>query len=263
MQQPTKYALITGGSSGIGLELSKIFAQNQYNLLLVAKFDSELNTAKAYFNQHFPQTIVHILQKDLSQATAAQQVFQWAKDQRITPQVLVNNAGFATYGYLQDIDLDTEIQMINLNILNVYRLTRRFLEQMLLKNEGHIINISSVAAFQPNATFATYGATKSFVYSFSRALNLELKTQNKNIRITTVCPPATRQTAFQVTAGMQNSRTFEGFGTTDAATVAQAAYQGFLQKKELVIPGGLRWLWAIINRLPTSLRMYLAQKQLK
>ncbi len=260
----TPTVLITGGSSGIGFELAKLFAKDSYNLFLVSKPPQELAQAVAYFKEHFPETKIYTLAQDLSIQGSAAKVYEFTQTQALSIEVLINNAGVGTYGFLDSIDIAKEISMLNLNVLTLYHLTRLFLADMLAKNHGQIINIASVAAFQPNATLATYGASKSFVYSFSRALSQELKESGSAVKLLTVCPPATRKTAFQKRAGMEKTNTFEGFGTLDVEVVAEDAYKAFKNGKEFIIPGrGLRLLSMFVNRLPTQWRMFLARQHLQ
>ena len=182
-----KTVLITGGSSGIGYEMSKHFAKDGYCLLWVAKPPEELSQAKAKLESEIPDVKIHILAKDLTDAQAPQQVYEWAK-QIGEVDVLINNAGFGTHGFLQNIPIEKELAMIQLNVVALYLLTRLFLDDMLQKNAGTIINISSNSSFQPVARMNTYASTKAFVKHFSRGLQEELGLQKSKVKILTVCP---------------------------------------------------------------------------
>ncbi|MEM1323754.1 MAG: SDR family oxidoreductase [Bacteroidota bacterium] len=259
--QPT--ALITGGSSGIGFELAKLFAQDHFQLLIVAKFAEELEATAAYFTKHFPDTPLHCLQQDLCLSDAAPAVHQHTQQLGLQIDVLVNNAGFGTYGFINDIDPQREQDMIALNIQAVYALTRIYLQEMVARDEGRILNISSISAFQPNPFLTTYGATKAFVHSFSRATNFELKSQGSKVRITTVCPPPVR-TGFQKAAGMECSKLFDSWMTVPAGRVARDAYRAMQQGRDMIVPGGwLHYLNMLSRRLPTRWLMHFASFNLK
>lgn len=257
-------ALITGGSSGIGLELAKLFANDDYQLVLVAKPLEELEKAKETLKAIKPELQILLMQQDLAQPGAAQEVYEFTRKHDLELNVLVNCAGFGTYGFVNEIDMKKEIDMLQLNVSTLYQLTRLYLSEMVERDEGKIINMSSISAFQPSPTFATYGATKSFILQFSRALNYELREQGSNVRVLAVCPTAVRETRFQSAACMEKSNTFNSWMATTADVVARDTYQAMHQGKDMAIPGrGLGLLHSIVNRLPTSWLMKFSRAQLK
>lgn len=145
---------------------------------------------------------------------------------------------------------------------NLYLSTRLFLSDMIARNHGTIINISSISAFQPNPGLSTYGACKAFVYQFTRAINEELKDNNLKVRCLAICPTPVR-TNFQKNAEMQNSILFDSWMTVDAPLVAQEIYEAYVGKKNYVIPGKIfHFLNHISKRLPDSLQIWLAKKHL-
>ena len=233
----SKTALLTGGSSGIGLELSKLFARDGFRVLLVSKPETELKAAVNLLAGLFPDAEMLSLSADLSRPEAPETVYRFSKEKGIEVDVLVNCAGFGTFGFIGETDIDRELAMINLHIRSLYHLTRLYLRDMIDRNRGRIINLSSISAFQPNPRLATYGATKSFVLQFSRAVNFELKEKGLDVRVTAVCPTATRGTAFQSAAGMEKANTFDSWMTVTPDIVARDAYRGMLQGKDLVVPG--------------------------
>lgn len=259
MNVKNETVLISGGSSGIGLELSKLFAADGFNLILVSKPEDELKEAQTILEQNFPEVKIITIQKDLTNAKAAEEVFQQVEDMGLAITVLVNNAGFGTYGYFSENDMNTEYQSILLNCGAVYKMTRLFLPGMIARNRGFILNVSSVAAFQPNPLFCVYGATKAFVLSMSKALRFELKKQKTGVSVTTLCPPPTR-TKFIAAAGMQKSAMFRHIDSLDAATVARYGYKALFNKTETIIPGGyIGVLYRLVNiLLPQWLVMQLA-----
>lgn len=147
--------------------------------------------------------------------------------------VLVNNAGFGTYGAFAETDLGTELEMLQLNIATLTHLTKLFLEKMLAEGNGKILNVASTAAFQPGPLMAVYYASKAYVLSFSEALANELR--GTGVSVTALCPGPTR-TGFQRRAGMGASRLFD-WGVMDAPTVATIGYRGLMRERPLIIPG--------------------------
>lgn len=259
-----KTVLITGGSSGIGLALARKFAADDYDLFLVALEQKELEQAKIALNRDFPNLDIQILCKDLTSIGAVQEVHAYAKLNGFDIDVLVNNAGVGTYGFIDDIDISKEVQMVQLNVLATYQLTRLFLKDMVKRDSGKILNISSVSAFQPNPLLATYGATKAFVHSFSRAINFELQQQQSRVVVLTVCPSPVKDTSFKRVADMEDSKVFDNWMTVTAETVAKDAYQALKDNKELVIPKyRLHLLNKFIGLLPMRWRMSLAWQNLK
>ena len=135
--------LITGGSSGIGYTISRHFAADGYRILWVSLLEQELREAREKLQSEYPDCEVQLLTQDLSEENGAQIVYDWCKAHQYQVDVLINNAGFGTFGFLQDISEERELAMIQLNVLNLYKMCRRFLPDMLQRNAGTIINISS------------------------------------------------------------------------------------------------------------------------
>ncbi len=254
--------LITGGSSGIGLELCRLFAADKHQLLIASKPQEELNKAQDLLKNEYPELSLDCFQVDLAEPAGSEKLYEFVKQQGMVPDIVINNAGFGTYGPLMSIDEQRELAMIQLNIVNVYKLTRLYLKDMVERDAGTIMNIASIAAFQPTPMMATYAATKAFVNSFSRALDFELEEAKSNVKVITVCPPSTR-TPFQLSAGMQNTNTFDTFFTLDADRVARDAYRAIHGKSKVVLPGtnrkSLSWM---VGLLPTKIQMKLARHYL-
>ena len=257
------HVLITGGSTGIGRELAFRFAASGHHLFLVALPEPALEETAADLRQQHPQCTVHTLALDLTEPNALDTLQTAIQDAGFPVDVLVNNAGFGTWGYLPHVGQAMEEKMIQLNILALYRLTRHFLQDMRQEQRGVIMNIASIAAFQPNPYMATYGASKAFVRSFSQALDQECRDQGENIRVLTVCPPAAR-TPFQDRAGMGQSALFRGWLAVDAPLVADAAFRAYRQRRHLMIPGRkFRLIRMLTNLLPESFRSGIARHTLR
>lgn len=229
-------ALITGGSSGIGFELSKLFAMSDYNLVWVALLDDELSEAKEKITQLYGGVEVKYIALDLSEIGAAQKVYDWVKSEEVEVEVLVNSAGFGMCGFMNDLSPERELSMIQLNVITLHQLTRLYLADMVAADKGKILNIASTAGLSPIPFISTYAATKAFVKHFSEGLSYELESKNSAVSVTTVCPPPVR-TGFQAAANMEESELFEHFLAMDAKDVAYDAFEALMRSKSLVFPG--------------------------
>ncbi|MBW4597253.1 MAG: SDR family oxidoreductase [Brasilonema angustatum HA4187-MV1] len=226
-------ALITGASGGIGYELAKLFADDGYNLVLVARNERKLAEIANDFKQKF-RIAVKVIAKDLSIPTAAEEIFQQLQQEAIKVDVLVNNAGFATYGLFHKLELAPELQMMQVNMVCLTHLTKLFLKDMVKQGFGRVLNIASTAAFQPGPLMAVYYATKAYVLSFSEAIANEL--DGTGVTVTALCPGPT-ESNFQQRAAMEDSKLVSGQKIMDAETVAKIGYRALLEGRSVVIPG--------------------------
>lgn len=244
-----KTALITGASYGIGKELAELFAKDQINLVLVARSKDVLEKLAVDLKQTY-SIDAEVIASDLSKPTAAYELYEQCQQKQISIDYLVNNAGFGLYGEFLNTDLQKEIDMIEVNIKSLMVLTKLFLPHMVERGEGKILNVASMASFQPGPLMAVYYATKSFVLHFSEALANELK--GTGVTVTALCPGPT-ETMFGKRAGLDQSKLFQR-GVMDAKTVAKLGYRGFMAGKTIVIPGVMNRLSAFCIRfLPRSL----------
>jgi short-subunit dehydrogenase len=259
-----KRMLITGASQGIGLELARAFAKEGNSLFLVAKKDGLLPQAITKLQEEFPQLSVQGLEVNLASTDSAKWVYQSALNASFIPDVLVNNAGFGTYGYVWETDMEKEYEMLQLHVLNLYLLTRYFLKDMIQRNSGLIINISSISAFQPNPRLGTYGASKSFVLQFTRSIDFELREAGFAVRTMAVCPTPVMDTGFMDRAGMQNSRTFQNWMVVTPEIVVRDILLGMKKGRNLVIPGrGFSFLLKILKRLPEAVVIWMSAYYLR
>jgi len=244
--------LVTGGSAGIGLEISKRFAKNGYDICWIALFEEEVQEAKKELLSEFPNTSINYLIQDLSKEEGAKKTYDWIKTQNFEIDVLINNAGFGTFGLSHEISIEKEVNMINLNVLTVFKLTRMFLNEMIQKDKGTIINISSSSSLQPVPRMAAYAATKSFVAHYSQALSQELKEQKSKVKVITICPAGTKNTKFKVAANMENIKTFEGLQATTKEEVADDVWKTFSKGKSYYLTGTrlrrTRWLSKVLPK---------------
>ncbi|HUL71819.1 MAG TPA: SDR family oxidoreductase [Vicinamibacterales bacterium] len=234
--------VVTGASGGIGEAIARELARRKSDLVLVARSADKLRRlADELARTQGVQT--HIVAADLAApGSAARVVDQLRAIGRV--DVLVNNAGFATFGPFADTDLATEIDEIRLNVETLTELTKRLLPD-LLAAKGKILNVASTAAFQPGPLMAVYYATKAYVLSFSEALWEELR--GSGVTVTCLCPGPTR-TGFQSRAGQQGLRLLE-VGLMDAGAVAQAGVRGLFRGRRVVVPGAANRVGAWIVRI--------------
>lgn len=240
-----KIALITGASGGIGYELARLFARDGYDLVLVARGEDKLNKMKAAWEAQLG-ILVRVIAKDLSQPGAAQEIFDELQRDDRAVDILVNNAGFTISGEFAQTDLQSQDELLQVNIVALTQLTRLFLPGMVQRGAGKVLNIASTAAFLPGPLMATYYASKAFVLSFSEAIAEELA--GTGVTVTVLCPGAT-QTGFARRGNVENSRLFTGKGVMDAKTVAKIGYRALMRGQTTVIAGLSNWIQAEALRL--------------
>jgi len=205
--------LITGASNGIGLELARVFAQNKYDLILVARSKDKLEKLASELKNEF-QISAHIFELDLAQIGAAEKLHSLCKAANLQPNSLINNAGFGDVGDFFKMKPTVIEEMMTLNMTNLTLLCRFFGADMLARSKvsagkninmsSHIVNIASTAAFLPGPFMAVYYATKAYVLSFSEALAEELQKENCHISVTAICPGPT-WSGFQERAQLDSS----------------------------------------------------------
>ena len=228
----TETVLITGATSGIGLELARCFAAAKSNLVLVARRKEKLSElAHEFHAQHGIQ--VHVLAKDLSDPHVAREIVDELHAAGTTIDVLVNNAGFGARGTIAELSLERQMSMLQVNINALTELTRRLLPGMIERRRGGILNVASTAAFQAGPWLSVYYATKAYVLHFSEGLAEELA--GTGVTATCLCPGPTA-TEFVEVANMESTRLFRR-GAMSAETVARRGYDGFRKGKVVVVPG--------------------------
>lgn len=227
-----KRTLITGASSGIGLELCRLFARDGYSLILVARSVERLNEIATELKAlGSPEAIV--IGKDLSCPEAPQELYNEVTGRGLSVDVLVNNAGFGSSGKLWEIGLSTEVNELQVNITSLTILTKLFVRDMVKLGRGRVLNVASTASFQPGPFMAVYYASKAYVLHFTEALASELK--GTGVEASCLCPGPT-ETYFHISAGMQHSRLFST-QVMSAEKAARIAYGQFGKNKRIIIPG--------------------------
>lgn len=241
---PAETVLISGASSGIGLELARCFAADGSDLVLIARREDRLRElARELTVRHGVQ--VRVLPKDLGAPSAAREIVDELKGLGIRIDVLVNNAGFGDRGAFSGLPIERQMEMIQVNVSAVTELTRRLLPEMVARGRGGVLNIASTAAFQPGPLMSVYYATKAYVLHFSEGVAEELV--GTGVSMTCLCPGPV-PTEFGANAHMEGSLLVR-LGTMSAATAARDGYEGFRRGKVIVVPGILNKLTAFGVRL--------------
>ncbi|KPV43566.1 SDR family NAD(P)-dependent oxidoreductase [Alicyclobacillus ferrooxydans] len=254
-------ALITGASSGIGDAYAQVFAENGYDLVITGRNPLPLHRLASRLQEKH-NVAVKVVVKDLAHLEQVYSLY----DETISEQidVVVNNAGFGQYGYFYNTDLQTELDMITVNVSAVTILTKLYLQLMVRRNFGTIINVSSTAAFQPVPLMNVYGATKSYVLSLTEAIASEL--EGTAVHVMAVCPGST-ESNFHKRAGSERSSK-DRTQLMTARQVADITYDAMLKRKRIVIPGFTNQFVAQAHRfLPRHVlsrmakQMYLRRKR--
>lgn len=247
--------LITGASSGIGLEFSKLFARDGYNLVLVARSTQKLESIASELRQAHGVEVT-VLTADLSQPGAAEKVFEAVQERGIAIDILVNNAGFGIHRLLAETELDELAQMLQVNMVTLTELTRLFLPEMLERKSGRILNVGSTGSFGPSPFMAAYVASKGYVLSFSEGLAEELR--GSGVTVTALCPGVT-PTGFQERAQVGNMPLVH-YGIVSAEKVAAAGYKALMRGKRRVVPGIANQLLVLgMSLTPRAIMLPLAR----
>lgn len=235
-------ALITGGASGLGYELALLLAKDGYNLVLIDIDAEKLQEVKQGIETDFTVN-VQIYAKDLSVVNISEEIMTDLKGLEI--DVLVNNAGFGLFGSFWETDWEREKQMLHLHVITTTHLTKLVLKDMIQRGSGKILNLSSLAAFQPGPLMSLYYATKGYILSFSEAVANELK--GTGVTVTALCPGPTK-TSFQKVVSNASSENKITFNMANAKEVAAYGYKAMNKGKVYAIPGKFNKLLATLPR---------------
>lgn len=233
MKNNEQFALITGATSGIGLELAKIFAKDGYNMVIVARTENELRaTAQLLEGKGSPKVIP--IATDLFEPNAAADLYDMVAAMGIKVDVLVNDAGQGAYGKFVDNDLNDELKIIQLNVSSLVVLTKLYLKEMVSRGNGKILNVASIAGKTPGPWQAVYHGTKAFVHSFNEAVNYEVR--DTGVTLTSLLPGAT-DTDFFNKAGMESAKVVVEGDLADAKQVAKDGYEALMDGRDMVVSG--------------------------
>jgi short-subunit dehydrogenase len=244
-QYADRWALVTGASSGIGAEFARRLAALGMHLVLVARRGERLNELAAELHaRHHARC--EIIVSDLSEPRDVALLYEQIAQRGITVDLLVNNAGFAVVGEVDKTDTDRVLQMLRLNVLTVTELTYRYLHGMLERGHGAIINVSSVAGFQPVAYMAAYAASKAYILHFTEALWAEVR--ERGVSLLAVCPGTTRTELFEVagvTGWLRKQRSHS------PERVVRGALRALEKRKQVYVPGMRNYLVTMLVRIGT------------
>lgn len=229
---PVSTVLVTGASSGIGLELAVICAREGHRPVLVARREDALHEVAQRIEQTYG-VYPDVVAVDLAEPGATRVLVDTLETRGIAVDMLVNNAGFATRGFFSRIELEATHELLEVNVVALTTLTRLLLPEMLARRSGRILNVASIAGYFPGPLTATYNASKAYVISFTEALANELK--GTGVTATALCPGPTR-TGFEVRAGLSTTQAFRG-PVMDAKAVAEEGYRAMMRGVTIAVPG--------------------------
>ncbi len=246
-----KTVLITGATSGIGYEFSKIFMENNYDVILVGKNLEKLMELEGFSKKKSVRA--YIYKFDLSLSENIDILYKKIKTEVGKVDILINNAGIGFNGEFNEIDWQKQLDIINVNIISLTKLTKLILKDMIDQKEGKILNVASTGAYQPGPLISVYYASKAYVLSFSEALREEVK--GKGINVITLCPGATK-TNFSKRAGKGDLDV-----AMSAKEVAQCGYRALITNKAICIPGFMNKVLVFLSKLsPTTLNAKIVKK---
>lgn len=252
--------LITGASEGIGKELALLEAESGRNVLLVARRETLLAALSQDIEGKYPVK-APIMICDLSRPGAASTLFQEILSRGYKVTHLINNAGVGDFVAFRDSNPEKMEAMMQLNMMALAQLTRLFIPSMLQRGEGRILQVASVAAFQPGPMMAVYFATKAFVLHFSEALHEELR--GTGVTVTCLCPGVT-ETGFFTAADMHQSKAVKGKSLSSAREVARCGHRAMLRGRRIVIPGLKNRLLVFCNRIsPRALTVKITRHMME
>ena len=255
-----KTALVTGASSGLGIDFARELARQGADLLLTARRQDTL--------EQVAQTIiaksgvkVRVIPADLSQEDGPDGLYRQVRAAGLQVDVLVNNAGFGLFGDFLQVPWEQERQLLQVDVVALTRLTRLFVADMVERRSGYVLQVSSIGAYQPSPTYAMYSAAKTYVLNFSEALNFELR--GTGVSVTTISPGVTA-THFFETAG-QKITAFQRASMMQSQDVARIGIDALAKRRSAVVPGFFNGLmtWASYHLAPRSLASYVSYRMMK
>jgi uncharacterized protein len=253
------YALVTGGTSGIGYELAKLLARDGYNLVIVARSSERLLEASDEFQELGADVL--LLDKDLFDPAAPKEIYHELKSKGISIEVLINNAGQGQKGKFHEIDLERHMEIMQLNMVAPVAITKLFLTDMIKKNQGKILNLASVVSKTPAPEFSVYAASKAFVLSFSEALAKEL--DDTNITVTALLPGRT-DTDFFYKADMVDTKEYQDHELAGPSEVAKDGYEAMMSGESRVVSGAQnKAMVGLMNAMPDSMNAAKMEKSMQ
>lgn len=239
-----QWSLVTGASSGIGVDFARELASRGSNVIVLARREERLKEVQAELTARF-RVQAEVVTADLADEQARQRLYDDIKQTGRSVDVLINNAGFGLHGMSWEISWEQERQMLNVDIMAMAHLTKLFLKDMVARDSGYIMQVASYGAYQPAPTYASYSAAKSFVLNYGEALNYELRDTNVGV---TVVSPGIVDTEFHDVAGQQKNR-YQRMTQMKPDEVARIAVDAMLKREASVIPGWMNYATVWSNRL--------------
>lgn len=254
----TKYAVVTGSTSGIGKAFAEKLAKEKYNLILVSRDESKLLNQQTMISKEY-DVVVYTIAIDLTERGAAKRIYTEVTQRRLVVEILINNAGFNECGTFLETDIEKEVAMIQLHSICTTELMKFFLPSMVEKKYGRIINLGSTGSYMACPNDAVYAATKAYILQMSKGINAELK--GTGVVVTTLCPGSTK-TAFASKAGMESTLLFTLF-VMEPETVADIGYRAMLKGRTSIIVGLYNKLLVFTSKItPSTILNSLTQKML-
>ncbi len=257
MKAEDKWALVTGGCSGIGKEYSCQLAHIGYNLVIVSNDKVRIEATAEQLQQQYGISVIP-LEMDLSNREAAYQLFQFCEEKQLFIEVLINNAGIFSFNDITKTPFSKAETMLGLHMLTPTLLCRLFGERMQQRKFGYILNMSSLSAWMPMPGIALYAATKSYLYVFSQALRHELR--ESGVGVTVVCPGGIATGLYGLPEKYRNLGVKLGVLMTTNRMV-KIALRGMFRKKGKVIPGLINRLFLpLVSLLPDTMIGWIRKK---
>ncbi len=254
-----KVALVTGASSGIGMEIGRRLALEGFDVVLAARRKSRLVELAGTIETE-RRVRAYAVEADLSSLEGARKLVADVDALGLRISCLVNNAGFGTHGTVVETDVDRTLEMLQLNIVSLTFLTHHYVKEMAARGQGQILQVASIGAFQPSPYYAAYSATKAYVLSFSEALHHELK--GTGVTVTTSCPGLT-ETEFHEVAAHPKPDWMKNM-TMTAEEVARISVQAMLRGDRVTVPGFSNWMTSVAAQLlPKSVIIPIAAATMK
>jgi short-subunit dehydrogenase len=244
LELANQFALVTGASSGLGADFARQLAARGANLILVARRKDQLEAVAAEIAKNH-KVSAQTIALDLAVPGAPQVLYDQLQQQGIRVDVLVNNAGFGVYGDFASVPWEREKAMLDLDIITLTHMTKLFVQDMLARKSGYILQVASIGAYQPSPTYATYSAAKAYVLSMGEALSYELRHSGVSV---TVISPGVTATEFLKVAG-QSPSLYQRMMMMDSPSVARIGIDSMLRRRPSVIPGFMNSLAAFSTRL--------------
>jgi short-subunit dehydrogenase len=239
-----KNALVTGASSGLGVDFARELAKLGANVILVARREEMLRKVAAEISQQYGVK-AEVITLDLSGRDAPQALYDQLKAAGTPVDILVNNAGFGMFGEFVELDWERERNMLELDIITLVHLTKLFVRDMTARSYGYVLHVASIGAYQPSPLYASYSAAKSFVLNFGEALNYELR--GTNVKSTVISPGITA-TEFLKVSG-QKPTLYQRLTLMTSESVARIGIKALLRGRPSIVPGLLNAATAWSNRL--------------